>query len=180
MTRIRGDVIRRPRRFKLGDPVPGARRLNELADPLTRLGRNPSQAAAVPDLPRYLQIFQFQINFVLGDYLQGQELTVLPDGTEVLGGVNILVARPWTLRRTPFDGIIYNNFLYTYIDQSTRTATDQSPPGKTETQYITPAYYLGSTIYCARQVFGGTSVSQAIQGIDLNTDGRAWATDNPV
>ena len=180
MTGSRGDVIRRPQRFRTGDPVPGAKRLNELADPLTRLGKTPAQVQGIPALPPWLQIYQFKLNFILGDYLQGREFTVLPDGTEIEGPVDILVAKPWTLRRTPFDGIIFNNFLYTYIDQSTRDATDQSPPGKTERQFITPAYYLGSTLYCVRTVRGGTSVSQSIQGLDLNVDARAWATDDPV
>ena len=177
---MRGDVLRRPRRFQTGDAVPGARRLNELADPLTRLGVPAVANELAPPAAPYLQIYQARINFVLGDYLQVRELTVQPDGTEILGPVDLLVAKPWTLRRTPFDGIIFNNFLYTYIDQSTRDATDQSPPGKTERQYITPQYYLNSTIYCVRTVRGGTSVSQSIQGLDLNVDARAWATDDPV
>ena len=177
---MRGDVLRRPRRFQTGDPMPGARRLNELADPLTRLGIPTVANEEAPPAAPYLQIYQARINFVLGDYLQVRELTVQPDGTELLGPVDLLVAKPWTLRRTPFDGIIFNNFLYTYIDQSTRDATDQSPPGKTERQVITPEYYLNSTIYCVRTVRGGTSVSLSIQGLDLNVDARAWATDNPV
>ena len=153
---------------------------HELSDPLTRLGRPAVSVEAVPPAAPYLQIYQARINFVLGDYLQVRELTVQPDGTEIMGPVDLLVAKPWTLRRTPFDNQIFNNFLYVYIDQSTRDATDQSPPGKTERQYITPDYYLNSTIYCVRTVRGGTSVSQSIQGLDLNVDARAWATDNPV
>ena len=177
---IRGDVIRRPKPFRPGDPVPGAKRLNELADPLTRLGRPAITNSAPPPPAPYLQVYQARLNFILGDYLQVRELTVLPDGTEIEGPVDILVAKPWTLRRTPFDGQVFNNFLYTYIDQSTRDATDQSPPGKTERQVITPQYYLNSTIYCVRTVRGGTSVSLSIQGLDLNVDARAWATDDPV
>ena len=177
----RGDVVRRPRRYLKGDPLPGANRLNELVDPLDRLTRSPGLGEIVPQATApYLQTFQAKINFVFGDYLQVRELTTYSDGTEVLGPTDILVARPWTLRRTPFDGLIYNNFLYTYIDQDTRDATDQSPPGKTERQYITPEYVLGSIIYCARIVRGGTSVSLAIRGLDLNVDGRSWATDDPV
>lgn len=180
----RGDVIVRPKRFRPGDPIPGAKRLNELADPLTRLGLPATANQQSPQPAPYLQVYQMRINFVFGDYLQGRELTVLPDGTEIEGPVNILVAKPWTLRRTPFDGVIYNNFLYTYIDQSTRDATDQSPPNKIERQFITPTYFTvageAPTIYCVRTVRGGTSVALSIQGLDLNVDGRAWATDNPV
>ncbi len=180
MTLRRGDVLRRPKRFRTGEIIPGAKRLNELADPLTRLGIPAVSVEAVPPQAPYLQVYQARVNFIVGDYLQVRELTVLPDGTEIEGPVDILVAKPWTLRRTPFDGLVFNNFLYSYIDQSTRDATDQSPPRKTERQYITPPYYLNSTIYCVRTVRGGTSVSLSIQGLDLNVDARAWATDNPV
>ncbi len=176
----RGDVVRRPRLYRKGDPTPGARRLNELVDPLTRLERSPSLGEIAPAPAPYLQIFQAQINFVFGDYLQVRELTTYADGTDVLGPVNILVAKPWILRRTPFDGVIFNNFLYTYIDQETRDATDQSPPGKTERQVITPAYFLNTRIYCARIVRGGTGVADSIRALDLNVDARAWATDEPV
>ncbi len=177
----RGDVVRRPRRYLKGDPLPGASRLNELVDPLDRLTRSPGlgEIVPVPTAP-YLQIFQAEINFVFGDYLQVRELVTYADGTDVLGPVNILVAKPWILRRTPFDGVIFNNFLYTYIDQSTRDATDQSPPGKIERQVITPAYFLNTRIYCARIVRGGTGVADSIRALDLNVDARAWATDEPV
>ncbi len=160
--------------------MPGARRLNELVDPLTRLARSPAGGQLNPGAAPYLQIFQAKINFIFGDYLQVRELTVYDDGTEVLGPVNIQVAKPWVLRRTPFDGQIYNNFAYAYIDEQTRDATDQSPPRKTERQYTTPSYLINAIIYCARIVRGGCGVSESLRALDLNVDGRAWATDNPV
>ncbi len=176
----RGDVVRRPALFRKGDPLPGAARLNQLVDPLTRLGRSPAGGQINPGPAPYIQIFQAQINFVLGDYLQVRELTTYDDGTDVLGPVDIQVAKPWILRRTPFDGIVFNNFLYTYIDEQTRDATDQSPPGKTERQVVTPAYFLNTRIYCVRLVRGGTGVSLSTRALDLNVDARAWATDEPV
>lgn len=161
--------------------MPGAARLNELTDPLDRLTLAPVLGEVVPQpTAPYLQIFQARINFVFGDYLQVRELTTYSDGSDVIGPVDILVAKPWILRRTPFDNQIFNNFLYEYIDQETRTATDQSPPNKVEIQYTTPAYFLNSRIYCARIVSGGTGVSQSIRALDLNVDARAWATDEPV
>ena len=176
MTGIRGDVIKRPQRFRTGDPVPGARRLNELADPLTRLGRNPAQNQVIPDAPLYLQVVQISLNFIFGDYLQGVEYRRYSDGTELFGTENIQFALPWLLRQSPFDGQTYNGVSYTYTGLHVRTAT--AGPDS-EIQRITPDYVLGDILYMGRLVLGGSGVADGIRSIDLNVDGRCWAAEDP-
>ena len=171
---IRGDVLHRPARFKVGDPVPGARRLNELADPLTRLGRTASAVTNAPPLAPYNQILQVQLNFIFGDYLQGVEYRRYSDGSEVIGTVNIQFALPFLLRQTPFDGQTYNGVSYTYTGLHVRTAT--AGPDS-ETQRITPDYVLGDILYVARVIEGGSGVAAGIRSIDLNVDGRCWAAE---
>lgn len=166
------NVVRRPRRFAKGDPFPGAARLNELVDPVTRIDRGGPSLQLPPDVPIYVQTFQLKLNFIFDDYLQGVLQTIYSGGTEVLGTTNILVGLPWLLRRTPFHGQTYNGVSYTYTGLHTRTATQAST---TETQKITPDYVLGDTLYCARIVLGGSGVAPAIRSIDLNADGRCWA-----
>lgn len=170
----RGDVIRRPRRYKKGDLLPGASRLNELVDPLDRLGRSPASGQTMQTPALYLQIFQLQINFILTDYLQGRTYVRYDDGSETIGAADITVALPWLLRQTPFDGQTYNGVTYTYTGIHVRTATAGTD---SETQRITPDYVLGDIIYCARQVKGGSGVALAMPQLDLNVDGRCWAAE---
>lgn len=174
---IRGDVIKRPKRFKSGDPIPGAKRLNELVDPLTRLGRTPAQNQLQPEGAVYLQVVQMKLNFIFGDYLAGIEYVRYSDGTEVQGTVNVQFSLPYLLRQTPFDGQTYNGVTYTYTGLHVREATDGVD---TETQRITPAYVLGDIVYIARLVRGGGGVANAIRSVDLNLDGRCWAADPPA
>ena len=174
MTGARGDVIRRPQPFRPGDPMPGAKRLNELADPLTRLGKTPGQIQRVPELAPYLQIVQISLNFIFGDYLQGVEYRRYSNGTEVFGTENIQFSLPWLLRQTPFDGQTYNGVSYVYTGLHVRTATAGSD---SETQRITPDYVLGDILYIGRLVLGGSGVADGIRSVDLNIDGRCWAAD---
>ncbi len=173
----RGDVVRRPRRYLKGDPLPGANRLNEIIDPLQRLGRSPAGGQVLQTPALYLQVFQLQINFILTDYLQGREYVRYDDGTERIGPVDITVALPWLLRQTPFNGQTYNGVTYTYTGLHVRTATAGQD---SETQRVTPDYVLGDIIYCARQVQGGSGVALSMPSLDLNVDGRCWAADLPT
>ena len=82
----------------------------------------------------------------------------------------LLVAKPYLLQRTPFDGSTYNGVVYTYSAQGTRSAVTTSA---TETQTITPDYVSGDTIYAIRveSVTGSTAATTYLE-ID---QGRAWA-----
>jgi len=90
----------------------------------------------------------------------------------------VYVAKVYELRRTPFDGETISGVTYTYASASEREADDGVD---TETQFITPAYVVGSEIY-AIKVQGETGVETAepapILYIEMN-QGRAWAYEPP-
>jgi len=88
------------------------------------------------------------------------------------------VAKPYEIRRTPFDGITISGITYTYVSNSERDATDGVD---TETQFITPSYVVGNEIYAVK-VQGDTGVNDPtpvpIIYIEMN-QGRAWAYEAP-
>lgn len=89
-------------------------------------------------------------------------------------GSDINVAKPYLLRRTPFDGLARNSITYTYSAANVRLADDDTD---TETQVIVPSYVVGDTVYgVSVQPDAGVVVDgAALRFIDLNLDGRAWA-----
>jgi hypothetical protein len=98
--------------------------------------------------------------------------------------VEVSVAMPFLLRRTPFDGNTRDGITYTYTSDTERTASDGSD---SEKQLIIPTYtiesaadgYDGDLIYAHRSVRGGVDLDDAdgepFSYIDANLDGRAWA-----
>lgn len=133
-------------------------------------------------------IKQFRLKEVFGDYLRCREF----DGTTE-GGTDILVAKPYKLRRTPFDGAGHEvtfkresngqvqTIGYRYANDPnhpvgfcTRTAT-VTQNGQAEFQVIIPRFILGDVIF-ASQAENGTGVAVA-EWQDINCDGRAWAVD---
>jgi hypothetical protein len=108
------------------------------------------------------------------------------DGTN-LGSEIHHVAKPFTLRRTRFDGFQWNGIIYSFQSNIERTAIKtipgNPPTEQTEKQVIVPAYTVNQTIYAAKEVVGGTGttydgddgVPQDVKWLDLNVDGRQWA-----
>jgi len=104
-------------------------------------------------------------------------------------GDEVLVAKPFVLRRSPFDGqtITYVTgqiIEYTYDDESspeyTRMAED-TVTEEAEEQFLLPSYFVGEVL---RIVPGNTGVTvgegESAVGIgweDINTAGRMWATE---
>lgn len=91
------------------------------------------------------------------------------------GGVEILVAMPYLLRRSPFDGLSRNQIAYSYLSDSTRTASGAAGE---ETQVITPSYVSDDEIVALKNVSGGVGVigpDDPLEWIDINVDARAWA-----
>ena len=90
-----------------------------------------------------------------------------------------LIALPYLLRKTPFDGEERNGVEYTYTDQSgeisttNRTATVPAQ-NYAEAQTIIPNYVEGDTIFCQYVGGSGTGVV-GVDYIDMNLDARAWA-----
>lgn len=119
---------------------------------------------------------QMQIVEVGGDFLRC--VRVGADGSA--GTLDVFVAKPWTLRRTPFDGQTRNGKEYTYADNVSRTVTEGSA---TEDQRITPDYEVGDVIFAALcDVLGQIDPEDTNTGdrtvlVDANVDGRAWALE---
>ena len=92
----------------------------------------------------------------------------------------IHVAKPFELRRTPFDGleVVYVNgqaITYTYVDQRERSATDGVD---TETQVMTPDYWANGEITAVSIDTGLLDGTEQIRWEDQNGAGRHWATED--
>lgn len=173
-------------RWKRGD-VLTARRLNETVDTVNRIlpgVRPPRQTFSTPLLSPSgtasggVIVQQMKIVAVGNNFLECNPY----DGLSVDTETSILVAKPYLLRRAPFEDNGRDDLTFTYTDGSTRTASNGSD---TEDQVITPSYVAGDVIYAVRGVVGGTDVENTsatddppVEWLDMNVDGRSWAKDS--
>lgn len=113
---------------------------------------------------------QCRVNSEFGDYLA---VTKIASGTTT--GTIFNVAKPYSLRKTPFDGVTNNGVTRVYSTNLTRVASN-TEFGQVEV--IIPNYNLGSDhIYVAGVDHSDVFVSsEELKFIDLNVDGRAWAS----
>lgn len=103
------------------------------------------------------------------------------------GTVDIKVAKPYILRKTPFHSktltVNGNTLTYSYTSGTQRTVTKGS---NSETQVIIPGYvatgsgYQGNQIYVIRCDSGvilnpGQQAEERLTLMDVNADGRMWA-----
>ena len=177
MTR-RGNIVRRPEKWRENEPI-SASKLEQLRDGLDRLIEGTTTEQLIGKQRVFRQVFQAQITAIWSDYLDVVEYREYVTGPPFVGAQVILIAKPWLLRRTPFDGGMWNGISYTYTSDQTRQAT-KGPDS--EIQHVTPEYVVGDIIYCAGQLYGGSSVivsGQLLTALDMNVDGRAWAADPP-
>lgn len=147
-----------------------------------------------------VDIQRFKVVGFENDYLVCLTLDKQSDDiTEGISGNSpIPVAKPYLLRKTPFDanstaytenadGSGAQTIDYTYSDHVTREATDGD---STETQVITPAYFYGDEILAILRPSGGTGLNsvtftylgveyanQKVVWEDLNTAARFWARE---
>lgn len=112
-------------------------------------------------------------------------LTVIAEADEYLqcqdsNGFTFYVAKPYLLRKSPFDGFSANGVSYSYTDVGRRDASKVGE--ETEDQAITPSYYAGEKILVAinhptkingRPMKGADG--QNISYTDLDDAGRTWA-----
>jgi len=169
--------IRDVRRWRRGDKITD-KRLNEGVDAINRIvgGVKPPRQVAAGGRPTVgssgAKIEQLKVVTIGDDLLVCVPYDSLSADTEN----PFLVAMPYLLRRTPFDGLERDGITYTYIGSTSRDATDGSD---TERQLITPSYVAGDIIYAARNITGKTDVRDindvVIEWLDINVDGRAWA-----
>ena len=96
------------------------------------------------------------------------------DGVAYASDIN--VAKPYLLRRTPFDGVARAGITYTYTASNTRTASDGVDQ---ETQVIVPSYAAGEPVFISSvQPHTGVVLSDVnLRLVDMNIDARAWAKE---
>lgn len=87
-----------------------------------------------------------------------------------------IVMKPWSLRRSVFDGETRNGLTYTYVDDVTRDVTDGTI---TERQIITPDYAVDDVIVIHKMNEPTTVDATARWFEDKNVDSRAWAVEVP-
>ena len=102
------------------------------------------------------------------------------DDVQGLGTTLVNVAKPWLLRRAPFDGTSgRNGITYAYSNAYTRVATKGT---STETEVITPSYQPNDVIYAVSGATGFNfsvtigGIATPMQAVDQNADGRTWQT----
>lgn len=158
---------RRINRFRKGQTALSERHLNSIVDSINKLS---SISAPTQKQPRGKSGGSPVL--VLTLVTHGDDYLTCEDADSN----TVYVAKPYELRRTPFDGETIGGVTYTYTSASEREATDGVD---TETQFITPAYVVGAEIF-AIKVQGNTGVQTAepadILYIEMN-QGRAWAWD---
>jgi len=149
-----------------------ASQLNELVNALNKLrGVTPPQQQIDP-VPYRVQ--QFKIVSIDYDFLTCNEWFGGVKGTR--GKLQIKVAKPYLLRKTPFVSPEpdRSGIEYTYSGTQARTADN----GDTEDQVVVPSYVVGDIIYACSPIVNGTGVLNGkitLDWIDCNFDGRAWA-----
>ena len=116
------------------------------------------------------KIVLVKVTSVQGDYLVCRTW----DGA-TLGSADIIVAKPYTLRVTPFDGQTIGGVTYAniFVDGSQRSATTAAG---TELHRVFAAYAVGDSILAARVGPQADIVVAdiAAEWIDLNVDARQF------
>jgi len=125
-----------------------------------------------------VSIKQYMLKEVHGDYLMCHSW----DG-ENEGETDIFVAKPFRLRREPFDQqtITFDDYAatFSYTDGTRRTATID---GIDEEQIIVPHYVPDLDIIYAVNCDDlniETIDEEQVSLLDINADGRAWAGPRP-
>lgn len=109
-----------------------------------------------------------RVKSVQDDYLVCRAWDGVTEGVS-----DLLVAKPYLLRRTPFHGKTVNGLTYSFVSATQVSVTSGTT---TETWVITRPYSENDLLFVAPA--GSTGVNYgtvAVTLFDLNADGRAWA-----
>lgn len=156
--------------------------------------RRPDRAPNAGDYP----LERCYVVTVYHDYLICRYTHIEPNEEGIVDdSQDFPVAKPWGLRKTPFDGLTLPNedavllsYSYDATDKQKRTVTDTTDsstedqvvvPKYVPTQTISGTYYPGSEIV-VRKLREGAGVTtdddEVCEYEDANHDGRWWAEDN--
>ena len=119
-------------------------------------------------------VSQTQIQSVGDDHLVVRTLV-----GSTLGSTDILVAKPFKTRRTPFDGNTVNGYTYVYSTAVDRVVTIAASTQYKEVQTVIPKYNVDDVLYIqqADATLFNVTVSgtpQAVTYLDLNNDCREF------
>lgn len=155
-----------------------------------RYPRKPAQPFGMPATPFDPRTGKF-LDFDEGVFAV---FTVVTEGHDLLlcttrNDVNVLVAKPWALRRINYDGLTIDGVTYTTTDMGARSATDGVNPD--EAHLITPTYVAGEKILGFKHHEHDKAecvvLADEIAGVGAGTDyllewedmgsGRLWAVE---
>lgn len=165
-----------------------ARHLNESVDAIERMRRGvkPPQQVRTARVPGEAAaagaVAQFKILLSSHDYITCAKW----DGSTRTGSFK--VAKPWFLRKTPFDGpsLARAGITYSYgtfpagLRSARALLADDSVLAWQE--QIIPAYAAGDIMYAVHGIIGGVGVTYLdaqeeptlVEWLDVNVDGRMW------
>lgn len=159
-----------PSRWVPGDSI-GARKLNSTVDAVRDLLTPGISSEQLQWTARLLMPVQYRIKSVGADWLVCRKFSGF-DTNATEAAEDTFVAKPFLLRRAPFDGLTHNGINYVYTTDVERVADT------TETQVVTPPFVVDDIIY-AQVVYNGPvldiDASVATFWLDVNVDARAWA-----
>lgn len=165
-------------RWRRGEPI-SARKLNTAVDAINRVGRSigqPYQVIRQPVPTSGGSTTQMRYKSMGQDHIVCRTWDGLEEGSD-----DINVAKPFKLRRTPFDNETYNGIDYVYSSNTERVASTDDDE---ETQIIHDEYVEDDIIY-ATQPVGGTGVldngeeGEDVLWLDTNADARCWVRRAP-
>lgn len=141
-----------------------------------------------PANPFAISLFRVRVKEIKDDHLVCK--LFIPDAAtgKQEDTPDIFVAKPFELRKTAFDTKTFTypngqNITYTFASsvQDERTADDGTD---TETQIMTPQYFVDTEIIAIRGIDGSTGVTITVTDVvepirleweDINNAGRFWA-----
>ena len=97
----------------------------------------------------------------------------------VVGAEDILVAKSWRNRRTPFDGKTINGYTYVYSSATQRQVTIAASPGFVQQEEVIPRYNLNDVIYATGLKTAAITITvgatpTGISAVDMNNDNREF------
>lgn len=124
---------------------------------------------------------RYRVKECFGDCLRCRAITGLV-GEETEGTEDVMVAKPWHLQKTPFEGNTINNITYHYDvdDPHRRTAVEDEggPDEDSEEQVIVPEYVVDSDVIFAVDAETGVQWDDGGEMTPislLEVTQRAWA-----
>jgi len=170
--------------FNRGDKLT-AEKLNDPRKILNGLAGPAPGSQFIRNQPSNYVVRQFKVIEEHGDFLHCVTWDTIEEGTDIIS-----VAKPYLIRRTPFDSLLDANALlrqvspiltlkYEYSEDNIREAIDVLEEDITEEQIVVPKYVDGDLIYASLGILGGVDVinddGNIVEWLDTNVDGRFWA-----